>query len=363
MAYLEDRIKKLQKLLKKLDLDGMLVYQGFNMDYLTGFTGGTGDGIVVVGPESAQLITDARYEDEYREALPENVSFAVTRDYFGQAVDTVQKMGVKKLGFEADMPYNVFEYFDENLPGDVSFDAVPEAIEALREAKDDLEIKALKAATAASVKAFNDLLKFIKPGQTELEVANELDRLQKHYGGSKPSFDTIVASGARAALPHGSATDKVLEPGDLVTIDFGYYLDGYTSDITRTIAIGEIDPELKKIYEIVKQANIDAIDIIKPGISTDEIDRVARDYITEHGYGEQYKHSTGHGVGLNIHEGPVLRSSAGDEVQVGNLLTIEPGIYLAGKGGVRIEDDILVTPEGHENLTAGITKDLVVIPA
>lgn len=361
MGYYEKRIKKLQALLKKLDLQGLVVANGSNMRYLTGFTGGTGDGLVLVSLADAALITDARYENEYVDALPEGVSFQVTRDYYGEAVKQAVAFGIEKLGFEADLPFANYELLDDLLPANISFDAVPGAVEALREVKDEAEVAALRKAAEASLKAFNQLMTEIKAGWTEKQVADRLDVLQKQYGGEKPSFDTIVASGARSAMAHGTATDKKLEKGDLVTIDFGYYVDGYTSDVTRTFAIGEIDPELAKIYAIVKQANEDGIDVIKPGLSTAEVDKVVRDYITGEGYGDYYIHSTGHGAGLDIHEGPYLSARSSDELQAGNLLTIEPGIYLAGKGGVRIEDDVLVTENGHEVLTAGISKDLITI--
>ena len=359
--YFEVRIAKLQKLLKKLNLDGMIVYQGDNLKYLTGFSGGTGDGVVVIGPDTASLITDARYEADYKTRLPKGVDLKITRAYYEEAVEIAVAFNIKNLAFEADLPYNIYDYIDELLPADMSFDALPFAIETLREVKDEAELTALRQAAVASVKAFNDLIPSIKQGMTERQVANELDRLQKKYGAEKASFDTIVASGYRAALPHGEATDKVIENGEFVTIDFGYYVNGYTSDITRTIAIGNISDELKEIYAIVKQANENAIAIVKPGISGSEVDRVARDYITAHGYGQEYNHATGHGVGLAIHEGPALSAQSSDELQTGHLLTIEPGVYLAGKGGVRIEDDIIVTTDGYENLTNDLTKELIVI--
>nr|MCH9869566.1 Xaa-Pro peptidase family protein [Serratia marcescens] len=252
MGYYEKRIKKLQALLKKLDLQGLVVANGSNMRYLTGFTGGTGDGLVLVSLADAALITDARYENEYVDALPEGVSFQVTRDYYGEAVKQAVAFGIEKLGFEADLPFANYELLDDLLPANISFDAVPGAVEALREVKDEAEVAALRKAAEASTKAFNQLMTEIKAGWTEKQVADRLDVLQKQYGGEKPSFDTIVASGARSAMAHGTATDKKLEKGDLVTIDFGYYVDGYTSDVTRTFAIGEIDPELAKIYAIVK---------------------------------------------------------------------------------------------------------------
>lgn len=359
--YFKMRIVKLQKLLKKMDLDALIVYNGVNMKYLTGFDGGTGDGLVVVTLDNARLITDSRYEEDYKNRLPEGVDFKITRSYYEEAIATVTEFHIKKLAFEADLPYNIYDYIDDLLPADIEFDALPSAIEALREVKDESELVALREAAAVSTKAFNELIPLIQPGMTERQVANELDRLQKKYGAEKASFDTIVASGYRSALPHGEATDKVIENGELVTIDFGYYVNGYTSDVTRTIAVGPISDGLKAIYYVVLQANENAIETVKPGISGSEIDRVARDYITEHGYGEAYNHSTGHGVGLDIHEGPALSAHSSDELQVGHLLTIEPGIYLAGKGGVRIEDDVIVTDSGYENLTTGISKDLIII--
>lgn len=266
--YFEARITKLQKLLKKLSLDGMIVYQGANTKYLTGFDGGTGDGVIVIGRNQARLITDSRYETDYSHRLPAGVDLKITRAYYEEAVATAVEFNIKQLAFEADLPYNIYDYIDELLPADIAFDALPSAVEALREIKDDSELAALRNAAQASVHAFNELLPLIKVGMTERQVANELDRLQKKYGAEKASFDTIVASGYRSALPHGEATDKAIESGDLVTIDFGYYVANYTSDVTRTIAVGNISDELKEVYAVVKQANENAIGIIKPGISS-----------------------------------------------------------------------------------------------
>ncbi|USS92057.1 M24 family metallopeptidase [Fructobacillus americanaquae] len=362
MGFYEERLNKFQKLLKKLDLQGMIISNASNLNYLIGFGGVPGDGVLVVSLADAAFITDARYENEYVGTLPQGVSLKVTRQYYEKAAEVAREFRIEKLGFESDLPYAFYEELDDLLPANVSFDAVPGAVEALRETKDDQEADALRKAAQASIKAFNALLKEVKVGMTEKEVANRLDVLQKQFGAEKPSFETIVASGYRSAMPHGMASDKKLEAGELVTVDFGYYVDGYTSDVTRTFALGEIDPELKKIYEIVKEANENTIAVLKAGISASEVDRVARDFITEKGYGEEFQHSTGHGAGLDIHEGPYLSSRSSDEVQVGNLLTVEPGIYLAGKGGVRIEDDVLITKDGHEVLTADLPKDLIVLP-
>ncbi|HEY4399662.1 MAG TPA: aminopeptidase P family protein [Lactobacillaceae bacterium] len=362
-AVYEARLAKLQKFLGALDVDGLLIYQGFNTNYLVGFDGGTGDGVVVVGKNKVRLITDARYEEAFKDNLPAGVQFDVTRDYFGHAAQAAKDFGIKVLGFEADLPYALWDQLDEILPVSVDLKPVPGAVEALREVKDDTELAALRKANDVSIKAFNDLLPFIKVGVTERQIANELDRLAKLHGAEKASFDTIVASGVNSAKPHGTASDKALAAGELVTIDFGYYVDGYTSDITRTLAIGDVDAELVTIYNTVRQAKLNAVDTVKSGISGAEVDKVARDIIVEAGYAEAFNHSTGHGVGLNIHEGPALSARSSDELLPGHLLTIEPGIYLTGKGGVRIEDDVIVTATGYENLTAALSDELIVIEA
>ena len=205
-----------------------------------------------------------------------------------------------------------------------------------------------------------EILNIAKVGMTERELKALLESKMLELGADGPSFDTIVASGYRGALPHGVASDKVVEKGDMITLDFGAYYRGYCSDITRTFAIGEPDKKLKEIYNIVLQSQIKAIEEIKPGMTTKEADALSRDYIEAHGYGNEFGHSLGHGIGLDIHEGPVLSKNTNDTVQVNNCVTIEPGIYVDGLGGVRIEDDILITENGCEVFTK-CTKDLIIL--
>lgn len=361
-ATMTTRIENVRQVFTPLKIDGVLVADGTNMQYLTGFTGGTGDGLVLVGTEKAALITDSRYEDAYRDQLPAGVELLVTRNYWGVAMAAARRFKIEKLGFEDTLAFRDFDYIDENFVG-TDIAPVPDLIEALREIKDDSELDKLRHAADVAVAGFNDLLSELHVGMTEREVANLLDYKMKQHGADKPSFDTIVASGYRGALPHGTYSDKPIAKGELVTIDFGYYVDGYTSDITRTIAFGELDDESQKIYDVVLRAQKATIAATKDGVSVSHLDDVARQIITEAGYGEQYTHSTGHGVGLDIHEGPILSGHvpAEDQVKAGMILTIEPGIYLSGKGGVRIEDDVIVTSDGYENLTEGITTDLIVI--
>lgn len=359
---MKTRIENVRRLFEPLGIDGLIIANGTNMQYLTGFTGGTGDGLVLIGRENAALITDARYEEDYREQLDDAVQLLVTRDYWGVAMAAAKRFKIENLGFEDTLPFRDFDFLDENFDG-VDIAPVPALLEAIREVKDEAELAKLRRAAQVAVEAFNEMVPQLHVGMTEREVANLLDRIAKEKGADKPSFDTIVASGYRGALPHGTYTDKVIEAGELVTIDFGYYVDGYTSDITRTLAFGELDEESQRIYDVTLAAQQATIAAVKPGVGNAQLDKIARDIITEAGFGKYYNHSTGHGIGLDIHEGPLLsaNSPAEDVIQAGMLLTIEPGIYLAGKGGVRIEDDVIVTPTGYENLTAGIPTSLIVV--
>jgi len=361
--YLE-RIERVRKNLAAFSVNGIIITDGDNLKYLTGFYGGTGDGALLIGPENAALITDARYETDFRASLPEGIELLITRDYYGVAMMAAKRFKINNLGFEDTLPFRIFDVLDETFEGinaDSDIVPVPELVEWLRQVKEPDELAALRKAAQVSVDAFNEMVPLLHVGMTEREIANLLDKIIKEHGAEKASFDTIVASGFRGALPHAEATDKKIELGELVTVDFGYYVDGYTSDITRTFAVGEVDEESLKIYNVAKEANEKSIAVIKAGIGGAEIDKVARDIITEAGYGAKYTHSTGHGVGLAIHEGPAVSAKSEDQIEAGMLLTIEPGIYLEGKAGVRIEDDIIVTADGYENLTAGLTKDLIVI--
>jgi Xaa-Pro aminopeptidase len=226
--------------------------------------------------------------------------------------------------------------------------------------KTDAEIKILKVAADIADAAFKYILDFIRPGKTELEVSNELEFFMRRAGATSSSFDTIVASGYRSALPHGVASDKVIEIGDIVTMDYGCYYNGYVSDITRTVAVGEPDAKLREIYDVVLEAQLRGMAGIKPGLTGKQADAITRDYITEKGYGEYFGHSTGHGIGLEVHEGPGLSKKSDIILEPGMVVTCEPGIYIPGLGGVRIEDDTLITNELNEALTHS-TKELIIL--
>lgn len=353
------RIFRVRKFLEYFKIDSIIIYNGLNIQYLTGFDGGTGEGVLAISKDKAVLITDDRYQEAFTNNLPEEVKLFITRDYFGDLIKIVNSWKPKKTGFESTIPYEIFDYIDRNIDSDLI--SVPGAIEALREIKDQQEIINIEEAAKRSVKAFNRLLKYIKKGQTEKEIADQLEFYAREEGLQKSSFDTIVASGENSAKPHAKASSRVLRDGDFLTIDFGYFFNGYTSDIARTLAIGKPSDKNIKIYKIVKEAQERSINMVKSGQNLDDVDRASRSYISESGYGDFYNHGGGHGIGLDIHEGPSINSVSDDEASSGQVITIEPGIYIPNEMGVRIEDDILVEEDGFKNLTEGISKELISI--
>jgi Xaa-Pro aminopeptidase len=234
-------------------------------------------------------------------------------------------------------------------------------VETMTMIKTEDEIDAIIKAVNIGDQVFTKILESIKPGVTELEVSAEISYQAKKLGGEGDAFEVIVASGERTALPHGLATDRKIKKNELVTIDFGCRYKGFNSDMTRTVSVGKVSTELQKIYDIVRVAQQRAIDKAKPGMNGRELDNVARDYITLHGYGSKFGHGTGHGIGIEVHEIPII-AQRGERflLEAGQVFTIEPGIYVEGVGGVRIEDDVLVTADGVTALNKS-TKDLLVL--
>ncbi|MBU7555231.1 M24 family metallopeptidase [Pediococcus ethanolidurans] len=353
------RIHTLQTKLDDLKIDALLVESRFNLLYLTGFDGLEGDGRLLITTTNATLITDARYEEDLHERLEKHINLAITRDYMKIITNIVADRHIEHLGFEDTIVYS--DYFQLTKLPNLTLTATSQVIDQLRAVKRPEEIEATEKAITLSSQGFKYLLTQIHPGMTEIQVVNKLDNWMKDHGSSGASFDTIVASGSRAAMPHGDATTKILNKGEMVTIDFGYYVDGYTSDITRTIALGEPDPKLKQIYEIVKEAQQKVMDAIKPGVLGTTLDKIGRDFITEQGYGKEFNHGIGHGIGLDIHEYPQSYGAMPNfKVSQNEILTDEPGIYVANLGGIRIEDDVLVTKTGCQRLS-DITRELIIL--
>lgn len=352
-----ERVEKLRSKMREHDLDSFLITNEFNLRYLTGFTGTTGLALITL--EHAYFVTDFRYTEQASEQCEGYKIIKNVKPLYEELGDLVNHLALANMAFE-EQTVTFFQYTElERL---VECDLIPVTgiIESLREVKDVSEIETIRKACQIADSAFEHILTYIKPGMTEIQVANELDFYMRSLGASGVSFETIVASGLRSAMPHGVASDKVIEEGDFITIDFGCYYDGYVSDMTRTISLGEPSDKLKEIYQIVKGAQQRVLDVAKPGMTGIELDAVARDYITEHGYGEAFGHSTGHGIGLEIHEGPNVSKVADKAFVPGNIITNEPGIYLPGIGGVRIEDDMLITEDGIDRLTHS-TKELIIL--
>jgi len=253
----------------------------------------------------------------------------------------------------------MYQKLKEKLDVD-SLNPLESLVEELQMIKDQAEIEKIKKAVEIADQGFQFLIDFIKPGKSEKEVALELEFFMKRQGGEANAFDFIVASGKRGALPHGVASEKKIEIGDLVTIDFGTVYQGYHSDITRTLAVGEPSASLRDIYELVLTAQQKVIAEIKAGMDCFDADKIARDFIAEAGYKDNFGHGLGHGVGLEIHEAPRLSYTSKDVLKAGMVVTDEPGIYVSGLGGVRIEDDLLITESGCEVLNSA-TKELVIL--
>jgi len=351
------RVDNVREKLEELDLDALLVTNMYNVRYLANFTGTTG--LVVITKEEAYFVTDFRYTEQ---AAAQAQGFEIIKNeglIYEEVAKIVKKDNIQNLGFEdTNITYATFTKINEII--DCELKPVTGLVEKLREVKTEDEIEIIQEAVNIAEKGFDYILGFVKPGITEIEVANELDFYMRKLGATEVSFDTIVASGIRSAMPHGVASDKIIENGDMVTIDFGCYYKGYVSDMTRTFAVGDPGEQLKEIYEIVYQANKKVAEVAKAGMTGAELDAVARDYITEHGYGESFGHTTGHGIGLEIHEGPAISFRNEEALVENNVITNEPGIYIPGLGGVRIEDDLVITKDGNYNLMSS-PKELTII--
>ncbi|MBG9980975.1 aminopeptidase P family protein [Facklamia sp. DSM 111018] len=351
------RLDRLRQLLKEEQLEALYVTDLLNVRYLTGFTGSAG--AVLVTHDEAYFITDFRYVTQANKEVT-SAKVVIHQQGVDQEVQKlIEQDQIRTLGIEANQ-MNVSQYLKIQKLFDLDIKPTDALIEKLRQVKDQEEIAIIRQACEITDLAFEHILNFVKAGVTELQVANELESFLKNKGASSMSFDTIVASGERSAMPHGVASEKVIENGDMVTIDFGCYYKGYSSDMTRTFAVGSVSDQLREIYEIVLEAHNRVIAGTRAGMTGQEVDALARDYITEKGYGQYFGHSTGHGLGLDVHEMPAV-SSRSETVMVENMvITDEPGIYLPGIGGVRIEDDLIIKENGVESINSS-PKELIIL--
>ncbi|MFA1821564.1 M24 family metallopeptidase [Virgibacillus oceani] len=352
-----EKVDKVRAALEENGLDAILITSSINRRYVTGFTGTAG--AAVITKNDARFITDFRYTEQAAKQA-EGFQIVEHKQLIELEIkDQLKEMNVKRLGFEKDhVSYSRYENYKNVL--DVELVPVSGVIEELRLIKDQDELEIMKKAAEIADNAFEHIQSFIKPGVKEIDISNELEFFMRKQGAASSSFDIIVASGFRSALPHGVASEKEIQSGELVTMDYGALYHGYCSDITRTVAVGEINDELKNIYDTVLEAQIRGVEGICPGISGKEADALTRDYIKEKGYGDYFGHSTGHGLGMEVHEGPSLSFRSDKKLQTGMVVTVEPGIYVPQVGGCRIEDDVIVTEKGNERLTFS-SKELVYV--
>ncbi len=351
-----NRIEKIRKKMQDNQIKNFLITKKENVRYLSSFTGTAGK--VLITEKENIFITDFRYLDQAAEQTEAFIIEEISSNFMEGFADLLKNKEIKELSFESDdINYKTYQDFKTKLELK-ELNAVNGIVEELRLIKDKNELEKIKKAVEIADKGFQFLLDFIKPGKTEKEISLELEYFMKKNGGEANAFDFIVASGKRGALPHGTASNKIVEKGELITIDFGTVYQGYHSDMTRTVALGEVSAKQKEIYSIVLEAQLKVIDNIKAGMSCVDADKIARDLIAKAGYKENFGHGLGHGIGLEIHEGPRLSYTADGIIKEGMIVTDEPGIYISGFAGVRIEDDLLITAEGCEVLNSS-PKELI----
>lgn len=362
MSYSRRR-EALRELLRARELDALLVTDLLNLRYLTGFTGS--NGVVLVhaeGDEASVFCTDGRYCTQAQHQVPD-LRRLIERSCPLQLAKQATEGGIRRLGFESHVVTVDRHAALAEVTGADVLVATSRPVETLRMIKDDAEIAALRAACAAADTALAGLLAEggLRPGRTEREVARDLEARMVAAGAAGPSFETIVASGANSAVPHHRPTDAPLRAGDLLKLDFGALVEGYHSDMTRTVVLGAAAGWQRELYDLVAAAQAAGRGALRAGAQLRDVDAAARDVITQAGYGEEFVHSLGHGVGLQIHEAPALSQLGVGTLASGMTVTVEPGVYLAGRGGVRIEDTLVVS-DGEPELLTLTTKDLVVVP-
>ncbi len=354
------RVARLRAQLAARDLDGLLVTHLPNIRWLTGFTGSAATVLVTAG--EVRLVTDFRYAVQAPQEAGAIAEVLVERaSVWGRLGRLLAELEGRRVGFES----HVMAVRDaERLAAYISGGAVPipEMVEELRQVKDEGEVTAIREAGRLALEALAEVVPTIRAGERELDVAARLEVALRRRGSEWHPFETIVASGPRSALPHARTSERQLRRGELLLVDFGARLDGYCSDITRTFAIGTADPRQRSIHELVEAAQHRARANLRAGMSGREADALAREVIAERGFGDAFGHSLGHGLGLEVHEGPRLAATVEAPLPAGAVVTVEPGIYLPGWGGVRLEDDVWLGPDGPVLLTDGRT-DLLELDA
>ncbi|MCL2497582.1 MAG: aminopeptidase P family protein [Symbiobacteriaceae bacterium] len=356
------RLEAVRQAMKKENLPAILVTYGENRAYLCGFTGSSGT--VLITPEQAYLVVGFIYQEQASMQAPGWNIISQRESPAATVGDLLGSLGIKEVGFEANhCTHAQLEGFQKafseaNL--EITLTPYRSIIETLRQVKDADEIALIAKAAEIADHAYLHILGVIRAGISEKDVAIELEYTLKKMGADTFAFDTIVVSGKRSSMPHGKPTTKIIQVGDFVTMDYGARYGGYCSDITRTVVVGKPSDEQRRVYQTVLTAHLRSYNAAAPGISGVELDAVARNTINDAGYGKYFGHSLGHGIGRVVHEGPSASQRSEAEFVAGNVVTIEPGIYIPNWGGVRIEDTVLITEEGRRSLNH-TTKELIVL--
>lgn len=344
-------------------IDGFVIGSEANRMYLSGFTGSSAMLLISVDHQPI-IVTDFRYVEQVSKQCPDFECIdQKQKGTLGAVMECIQQIGLKRVAFEGEhISYNTYEQMTK--AEGISWVATSGVVEGFRQIKEDLELEKLEKAEAIGDLAFKAIIPFIeknwKNGLTENEIALEIERVMRQNGATGTSFSTIVAAGAKSSLPHAVPGDVPIKKGDFIVMDFGCVYEGYCSDMTRTVVIGEASEKHKEIYEIVREAQERALKGAKVGLKGKEVDALARDYIVSKGYGEQFGHGLGHSVGIEIHENPRFSSMEEQVIEEGMVITVEPGIYVPGFGGVRIEDMVVMTKDGIRNFTHS-PKELIII--
>lgn len=341
------RINKVRNFIVTHHMDGFIVTDPVNINYLSGFSGG--EGVLLITDQTAYLISDARFQIEM---MKQNImDYCITSSYLEKACQIFKKDHLVAVGFEETIRYCQFDYLDEHSVSDL----VPteNIVEYFRSIKSTVEISIMKKSTSIAREGYTLLLKNdIREGVSEKEIANKLDFQMRQLGADSASFDSIVASGvANTVKPHHVSSDRVIQEGDLVLIDYGYFYNGYTSDVTRVCSIGKQSAQVNSMFSAVKDALEETSQIITEGLPISALRKKASSVLKHYHLDEYFTHGIGHGIGMSIHEMPSLGLQNSECLQAGQIITIEPGVYIPGTGGIRLENDILVTKNGYENLT------------
>ena len=356
-------MKAAEKLIAALGLtpgEAVVVHNPSNMFYLTG--GYTGEGAVFISQGEKAIITDFRYTEQAERQAPDFRCVMSGRE-------TSENQWIAQLAGDAETVYyeddyltvSAFRALEAALGDGVGWKPLQRAPEKLREVKTPEEAQRIRAACQLTAKAFVQFLPQIQEGMTEKELATRLDYLQLQLGAQCSSFATICAGGENGSLPHAIPGERKVRRGDMITFDFGCKVGGYCSDMTRTVALGEPSAEMRRVYDTVLTAQRMGREALAPGKSCFEIDKLVRDYIDSQGYAGRFGHGLGHAVGIDIHENPRLSPSCHDLLAAGHVMTVEPGVYLPGVGGVRIEDTCLITENGYEALTGDAPRELIIL--